>query len=422
MTADDLSAPLGLQPKRRRRKINIPVPQIIAGALALFLAAFVLWAVVADDPFGGEPIAAVPANLKIAAKPPDATSAPPPAASADAGQRHDIQAGTQAAPAIPPAPPAQAVPANGATVTIIDGKTGTKQDIVVPSPTGPANAVPPSGAAAVPAAGTGSVDPKFIEMTSHGPVPKIAADGTRPADAFARPVQPIPGKPDAPRIALIVGGLGISTSATADAIAKLPGAVTLGFSPYGSDVASLVARARDGGHEILLQVPMEPFQYPDNDPGPQTLLTSLTPPQNIDRLYALMSHFQGYVGLASTMGARFTASEPAFGPILRETAKRGLIFVDDGSNPRSLAGRIAGANNLPFAKTDVVLDAVPTPAEIDRALGRLEMAARERSVAVGISSALPVSIEHIAKWAKEAQSRGLLLVPISAVANKARPS
>src|SRR5271167_1133382 len=128
MTADDLSAPLGLQPKRRRRKMNIPVPQIIAGALALFLAAFVLWAVVADDPFGGEPIAAVPANLKIAAKPPDATSAPPPAASADAGQHHDIQAATQAAPAIPPAPPAQAVPANGATVTIIDGKTGTKQD------------------------------------------------------------------------------------------------------------------------------------------------------------------------------------------------------------------------------------------------------------------------------------------------------
>src|SRR6202167_5258597 len=259
-------------------------------------------------------------------------------------------------------------------------------------------------------------------MTPHGAVPKIAAAGTRPADAFARPVQPIPGKPDAPRIALIVGGLGVSTSATADAIAKLPGAVTLGFVPYGSEVAVLVSRARIGGHEVLLQVPMEPFQYPDNDPGPQTLLTSLTPPQNIDRLYALMSRFQGYVGVANTMGARFTASEPSFGPILRETAKRGLIFVDDGANPRSLAGRIAGANNLPFARADVILDSVPTPGEIDRALSRLEMAARERSVAVGFSSALPVSIDHIAKWAKEAESRGLLLVPISAVANKAKQS
>jgi polysaccharide deacetylase 2 family uncharacterized protein YibQ len=420
MTADDLSAPLGLAPKRRRYRINIPVPKIIAGALALFLGAFVLWAVVADDPFGGEPIAVVPANLQLAAKPPDASGAPPPPPTAlsDAAQHHDIAA---AAPAGPSAP-APAAPANTTTVTIIDGKTGAKQDVLVAAP---ANAASANAAASVNgAASTDAVplDQKFAEMTAHGSVPKIAADGTRPADAYARPVQPIPGKPGAPRIALIVGGLGVSASATADAIAKLPGPVTLGFVPYGSDLASLVARARDGGHEVLLQVPMEPFQYPDNDPGPQTLLTSLTPPQNIDRLYTLMSRFQGYVGLTNTMGARFTASEASFAPILRETAKRGLIYVDDGSNPRSLAGRIAGANNLPFARADVILDSVPTPGEIDRALSRLEMAARERSVAVGFSSALPVSIEHIAKWAKGAESRGLLLVPISAVANKAKQS
>ena len=265
-------------------------------------------------------------------------------------------------------------------------------------------------------------DQKFVEMMSHGPIPKIAADGVRPAEAFARPVKPLAGKLDAPRVALIVGGLGVSTSATAAAIVKLPEAVTLAFMPYGSDVDRLVSRARGEGHEILLQVPMEPFGYPDNDSGPQTLLTSLTAEQNLDRLHWLMSRFQGYVGIAGAMGARFTASEQSFAPILRETAKRGLVFFDDGSNPRSVAGRIAGANNLPFAKADVVLDLVPTSAEIDHALGRLEMAARERGVAVGISSALPVSIDHIAKWAKAAESRGLLLVPITAVALKAKQS
>ena len=134
-----------------------------------------------------------------------------------------------------------------------------------------------------------------------------------------------------------------------------------------------------------------------------------------------MSRMQGYVGLAEAMGARFTASEPSFGPILRETAKRGLSFVDDGANPRSVA-RIAGANNLPFAKADVVLDVVPTPDEVERALARLEMTARERSVAVGIASALPVSLEHIGKWAKAAESRGLLLVPITAVVMKEKQS
>jgi polysaccharide deacetylase 2 family uncharacterized protein YibQ len=419
MTADDLSAPLGRQPKPRRRSIKIPIPQIIAGALALFLGVFVLWAVVADDPFGGEPMAVVPANLRLAAKPPDATAAPKPSVAAETTQQqHDGPAAPAALAAAAPgdvANNAPSPPANTTTVTIIDGKTGAHQDVVVAAPA-PSAAPASAPAAAVP------LDQKFVEITPHGPIPKIAADGTRPADAFARPVQPLPGRPDAPRIALIVGGLGVSATNTSDAIAKLPGPVTLGFVPYGNDAQALVARARKGGHEVLLQVPMEPFDYPDNDPGPQTLLTSLTAQQNIDRLYWLMSRFQGYVGLANTMGARFTASESAFGPILRETAKRGMIFVDDGSNPRSVIGRIAGANNLPFARADVVLDSVPTPDEIDHALGRLEMAARERSIAVGIASALPVSIDHIAKWAKAAESRGLLLVPITAVTAKAKQS
>ncbi len=408
MSMDDLTAPLGRQLKKRRRAIKLPMPQIIAGTLAAFLGVFVLWAVVADDPYGGEPWAVVPANLRIAAKSADipAPSPTPPAGS----QPHE----NQAAAASAPPPPASMAP-NTTTITIIDGKTGERQDVVIPAPaTGgaaPAQAAPAQAA---------PVDQKFLEMTPHGLIPKIAADGTRPADAFARPVQALPGKPDAPRIALIVSGLGVSASATADAIAKLPGPVTLGFVPYGTDIAGLAVRARAAGHELLLQVPMEPFEYPDNDPGPQTLLTSLTPEQNIDRLHWVMSRFQGYVGLANTMGARFTASEPSFAPILHEIAKRGLIYVDDGSNPRSVAGRIAGANNSPFARADITIDAVPTPSEIDHALDRLEMAARERNVAVGIASALPVSINHIAKWAKAAASRGLLLVPITAVAMKGK--
>jgi len=405
MSVDDLTTPLGREPKKRRRAIKIPVPQILAGTLAAFLGLFVLWAVVADDPYGGQPMAVVPANLRIAAKTTDIPAPPQPGMpSPGVVQQRDSGLATP-----PAASSAAGAPPNTTTVTIIDGKTGAKQEVVVPAPAG--GALP---AAAAP------IDQKFVEMTPHGAIPKIAADGTRPADAFARPVQPLPGKPNAPRIALIVDGLGVSTKATSDAIAKLPAQVTLGFVPYGAEVALLAARARTAGHEILLQVPMEPFEYPNNDPGPQTLLTSLTPEQNIDRLHWVMSQFQGYVGLANSMGARFTASETSFAPILHETAKRGLIFVDDGSNPRSVAGQIAGANNLPFARVDVIIDAVPTPTEIDRALGRLEMAARERNVAVGIASALPVSIEQIAKWAKAAASRGLLLVPITAVAVKGK--
>jgi len=405
MTADDLSSPLGQQQAKRRWRLPVSASQVIAGALAIFFAVFVVWAIVGENPFGGEPVVAVPIDLHavVATKKSEAPAMPQAVPGAQPPGN---------SPATMPAPPAQNSAAAGTkTVTIIDGKTGARQEVVIPD--GGDGAGPPKSPA---------LDQAFVEMTPRGPIPKIAADGTRPAEAFARAVKPLPGRPDAPRIALIVGGLGVSASGTAEAIAKMPGAVTLAFMPYGSDVEGSVARARGAGHEILLQVPLEPFSYPENDSGPQTLLTSLTPEQNLERLHWVMSRFQGYVGIIGAMGARFTASEQSFAPILRETAKRGLIFVDDGGNARSVASRIASANSMPFAKADVVIDAVPTPGEIDHALGRLEMAARERTFAVGMSSALPVSIEHISKWAKAAESRGLLLVPITAVAVKAKQS
>ena len=161
---------------------------------------------------------------------------------------------------------------------------------------------------------------------------------------------------------------------------------------------------------------------PTTIPGPQTLLTSLSSEQNLDRLHWLMSRFQGYVGIAGAMGARFTSTEGALAPVLKETARRGLIYVDDGASTRSLAGQIASANNMPFAKAELAIDAVPTPAQIDRALARLEAMAREHGSAVGYASAVPASIDRIAQWAKAAESRGILLVPISAVAIKPKSS
>jgi polysaccharide deacetylase 2 family uncharacterized protein YibQ len=293
-------------------------------------------------------------------------------------------------------------------VTIIDGTSGKRQEVPLAPAADPQ--APKKG------------DQRLLETTRHGLIPKIGDDGTKPSQAYARPTKPDPERQDMPRIALVVGGLGVGASSTGEALAKLPGAVTFAFAPYGTDLDRWVARARGEGHEILLQMPMEPFDYPDNDPGPQTLLTALSAEQNVDRLQWLMSRFQGYVGVANYMGARFTASDVALAPVVREIGRRGLIYVDDGSSARSLAAQIAGANNVAFVKADVVLDTVPTPAEMDRALSRLEGLARERGLAVGMASALPGVISRLSTWAKAAEKSGFMLVPITAAVAKAKSS
>jgi polysaccharide deacetylase 2 family uncharacterized protein YibQ len=413
---DDLSAPLGQgsgrgksDKSKRSNKWFAAVPVlglwVLAGVLGAFAVFFLGWALFADAPLGGEPMAVVPANLHMSAvgpetRPIDEAAGRTAVANHERPDRYD-------GPPLAAGPPAAPVMAPGSnTVTIIDGSNGKRQEVVIPGQS----------------ADKSAPDQRFAEATRGGPIPRIAADGTRPADAFAQPVRPLAERPNAPRVAIVVAGLGISAIGTSDALAKLPGPVTLAFTPYGADLDHLAARAREGGHELLLQVPMEPFDYPDNDPGPQTLLTSLNAGQNVERLHWLMSRFQGYVGIANYMGGRFTASEAALAPVLREVAKRGLIYVEDGSSPRSLAGQMAGANNLPYAKADLTVDAVPTSAEIDHALARLEKTARERGVAVGLASALPGAIERIAVWAKAAETHGILLVPISAVAARTKSS
>lgn len=401
MAADDLSAPLG-QNRAPRRRLTLPlvIPQAVLGLLSLFVVILAGWAIIVDEPFGGEPWAVASADLtavRTGGKPDEAGPLP------------SLQA-ANAGPATVAPPP------GSKTVTIIDGISGKREEITIPSTVLPGS--PDAKETRSDTKSAGGIDQRLVEASRHGPLPKVAADGTRASDLYARPVKGIAGKPNAPRIAIVVGGLGIGGAATSDALGKLPGPVTLAFAPYASNLADLAARARAGGHEILLQVPMEPFDYPDNDPGPQTLLTSLEASQNIDRLHWLMSRFQGYVGIANFMGARFTSSEPALAPVLREASKRGLLYLDDGSSQRSLVSQIAGANNLTFGKADAIIDAVPTAADIDRALGRLETLARERGTAVGMASALPVSIDRIANWAKAAEARGVLLVPISALARR----
>ena len=401
MAPDDLNAPLGQDKRKGLPKLPAAAPQILAGALGLFGIVVVAWAIFVNDPLGGEPTAVV------------ATGSPviPQAKPAGEGQqqsRHDGPPSDQA-PSTNVVIPAAAPPPGSKTITIIDGSSGKHQDVVIP---GKSSGLAPKA----------PVNQRLLETTHHGAIPKIAPDGVRPFTLYAHPRKLPADKTDAPRIAIIVGGLGISATGTADALAKLPTPVTLGFAPYGADLDRLAERARAENHEVLLQTPMEPFDYPDNDPGPQTLLTSLTPDQNIDRLHWQMSRFQGYVGIVSYMGARFTASEQSLAPVLRETAKRGLIYVDDGASPRSVASQFAGSHNLPFAKADVVIDAVPTPVEIDRALARLEMAARDHGTAVGLANALPGTVTRIAEWAKKVEARGFVLVPITMVAVKEKSS
>jgi polysaccharide deacetylase 2 family uncharacterized protein YibQ len=275
----------------------------------------------------------------------------------------------------------------------------------------PPPVVPPNITRSIYAGPALVADPALIETTPNGPLPRIADDGRTPMNAYAPPL----AKTSGPRIAIVIGGLGISAKATAAAIANLPPAVTLSFAPYSDDVQRWVGEARRRGHEVLLEVPMEPYDFPDSDPGPHTLRAGTGEDSNIDRLTWSMTRFTGYAGVTNLLGGRFMADANALEPVMTFLARRGLMFFDDGAGTRSAAPDVAKDTNTPFVQSSSNIDAIQTGMEIDQRLSDLEARARQNGSAAGSGLLYPVTVARVAVWAQGLAGRGFVLVPASAI-------
>jgi polysaccharide deacetylase 2 family uncharacterized protein YibQ len=141
-------------------------------------------------------------------------------------------------------------------------------------------------------------------------------------------------------VVIVVGGLGLSQTGTQYAIKTLPEEITLAFAANGNSLQRWMQEARRQGHEILLQVPFEPYDYPANDPGAGTLTVEAGADANLADLHTAMSRITNYTGITNFMGGRFLADPDALEPVMRDLAERGIMFLDDGTSAQSLTDRL----------------------------------------------------------------------------------
>ena len=242
---------------------------------------------------------------------------------------------------------------------------------------------------------------------------QVGPNGERAFDIYGRPWSGARGA----RVVIVVGGLGLSQTGTQHAIQTLPEEVTLAFAANGNSLQRWMQEARRAGHEILLQVPFEPFDYPANDPGPGTLTVEAGANSNLATLHAAMARITNYTGITNFMGGRFLADPDALEPVMRDIAARGIMFLDDGTSAQSLTDTFAKTLGIPFAASDMVLDGTQERGYILSRLDDLERTARRNGVAIGVASAFEVSVDAIAAWANEAKARGIEIVSASAAAD-----
>jgi polysaccharide deacetylase 2 family uncharacterized protein YibQ len=280
----------------------------------------------------------------------------------------------------------------------------------VPSPD--EKVVPQSNVAPTKATPTPEPNPALSEKSEFGNLPVISKDGLRPWRYYSKAFE---RKRNQPMIAIIVTGLGTGREITQDVL-ELPEYVTLSFSPYASDIMTWSAAVRATGHELLIDVPLEPTDYPATDPGPKGLLLEKGPEEDEKRLQWVLSRFPAFIGIMTPRNEAFTANDEAMKVLLQSVANRGLLLVLSHEPARKETRDILDASHTPAIVATLSIDEELSPTAIQTRLAQLEEQARKNGYAIGVAGAYPLTIQQLKEWAQTLSEKGVVLVPASAIA------
>ncbi|MAL78935.1 MAG: hypothetical protein CMN55_07445 [Sneathiella sp.] len=371
----------------------------------------------------------------------DDTAAPPPIAERDADSEQSSAPDGEQIPVGETSPPSISDSEEARPITAADESHANQTaDAMADATTNESLSVPESAASAetssatdgrvgmtFPAAPSASATQESDDITEpdedaplqavdDGASEKPAATETISSPPVTEPMQA--AGPDTPRIAIIISELGMSNARARQAIERLPAAITFSFNPYGHNLQQIADEARAAGHEILLQVPMEPMGYPRLDPGIHGLRTDLSTDENLARLDWILDRFTGYIGITNQMGSRFTTDADAITPILAAIGKKNLLYLDSRTAGNSIAAHIAQELAVPVAINNRFLDHREERATIDAHFAALESLAQRTGVAIGIAYPYEETFDYLTDWIKGLEGKGLLLSPISALVNK----
>ena len=249
-------------------------------------------------------------------------------------------------------------------------------------------------------------------MQHYPPQPgQSLQEGEFDLPAWQRFARPYPAAAQ-PRLAMLLTGLGLNKALTAAAILYLPPDVSLSFSPYAPELGAWIETARAHGHEAFVDLPLE-SAAPQDDTGPDALMTGLRPEENEARLDRIIGRAPHALGVATSLGSRFLTDRGALQPVFAAIKKRGLAVIESSADPRLLTGEAGAAIHLPRLKAADSVDQAAARIDILRALEAMGAQAREARPALLVVQPSPLSVALIAAWCQQLPNQGLALAPAS---------
>lgn len=225
-------------------------------------------------------------------------------------------------------------------------------------------------------------------------------------------LSPIPGL-RLPLVAIIIDDVGYNRRLAAQFL-DLDAPLTLSMLPYGPFNKKILSQAQAKGMEIMLHLPMEPFEYPKVNPGPGALLSAMTPDEFILQLTEDIDRLPGIVGVNNHMGSRVSTSPERMRQIFSILKSRNLFYIDSRTTAETVAKSSAQLLQLPFAERDIFIDHLDDPAFIHSQLEGLIKRAKTQGYAIGIAHPHPATVNQLKAFMPRLKTE-VTLVPASAL-------
>jgi polysaccharide deacetylase 2 family uncharacterized protein YibQ len=216
-----------------------------------------------------------------------------------------------------------------------------------------------------------------------------------------------------PSVALIIDDLGYDKK-IAQKFAQLDLVLTFSILPHSPFQQKIARLARSKGLEIMIHMPMEPVEYPQVNPGPGTLLISMSPDELIEQLDQNLNTLPSVKGVNNHMGSRMTSESTQMYQIFSVLKKRGLFFIDSRTTAESLCEPSARLFQVPFAQRDVFIDHHLKPDFIRNQIKELIRIAKKNGEAVGIMHPHSTTLKILKEMIPDLKGQ-IRLVPASKV-------
>lgn len=251
----------------------------------------------------------------------------------------------------------------------------------------------------------------LIEKTDFGRLPVIRShDKMTSFQAYKRPLAVIPeGKTP---VAILLTDFGLSPKNAKIALDALPPEISFLLSPYAQSPETWRELARRKGHESWLNIPVENKNIRYTDPGPAALLLREDMDTAKSKLYWSMARTTGYAGLASFNDDSFLMAQKPFRAVFKEGLERGLAYIELNPAAEDYLQGVAFNAGMPYLHADQWI----YRAQGENSFDRFEETARKNGYALGVMPPWPQTIKMLELWAKTLESRGMVLIPVSAIA------